>query len=117
MAAPQTDPGMIMVNVVPGGATRSGDRARPDTPARHSTQWETNFHERIGTPQTTIATAVRTTATATSGPAGLIWQPAGISGPRRTLADLRHVWTGRTRTPHPGSDSDRDFDSNPHLDW
>lgn len=83
----------------------------------HSPQRETNFHERIGTPRMPIATAVRTTATDPSGPAGPLWQPAGIPGPRRTLADLKNAWLNRARTPQPGPGSNRDSSTDPDLDW
>ena len=61
---------------------------------------EANLHQRLGTPEIPVATAVHTPTTSPEGPAGPVWQPVGTHGPRHRLAALAQVWrTTRGRQP------------------
>lgn len=53
---------------------------------------EANLRRHIGTPPVPVATAVHTLATAPEGPAGPVWLPAGVTGPRYRLAELADAW-------------------------
>lgn len=53
---------------------------------------EANLRKALATPDVPVATAVHTATTASDGPAGPVWLPAGSTGPRRRLIALRDAW-------------------------
>ncbi|MFD0850845.1 replication-relaxation family protein, partial [Actinomadura adrarensis] len=53
---------------------------------------EANLRRLIGTPPVPVATAVQLPTSAPEGPAGPVWLPAGITGPRQRLATLANAW-------------------------
>ncbi|MFI0352843.1 replication-relaxation family protein [Actinomadura sp. 9N407] len=53
---------------------------------------EANLRQLLATPRIPVATAVHTPSTSAEGPAGAVWLPAGISGPRQRLAALADAW-------------------------
>ncbi|TDC68429.1 hypothetical protein E1200_11620 [Actinomadura sp. GC306] len=57
-----------------------------------SSKREANLRRLLGTPEIPVATAVHTPASSFHGPAGPVWQPAGATGPRRSLGDLARLW-------------------------
>lgn len=77
---------------------------------------EANLRRLLGTPPTPVATAVHTPpattadtfttaldGTALAGPAGPVWLPAGITGPRQQLAALADAWTAPDQPRMPPS--------------
>lgn len=62
------------------------------TPAR-----EANLRKALGTPPVPVATAVHTPPSSVDGPAGAVWLPVGVTGPRRRLAALAHAWDAPDR--------------------
>ncbi|MFG2019243.1 replication-relaxation family protein [Actinomadura geliboluensis] len=53
---------------------------------------EANLRRLLSVPGVPVATAVQTPATSREGPAGIVWLPAGITGPRQRLATLADAW-------------------------
>ncbi|MFC9973897.1 replication-relaxation family protein [Spirillospora sp. NPDC127200] len=75
-----------------------------------STTREANLRRLLDAPEIPVATAVHTPAVpgrtpGHAGPAGAVWLPAGVTGPRRRLAALPDVWGGY-RQPDTESDTD-----------
>jgi hypothetical protein len=69
-----------------------------------STARETNLRKVVGVPEVPVATAVHTpAATASEGPAGRVWLPAGSTGPRLRLAELADAWPEITQPQVPRS--------------
>ncbi|MGP4024369.1 replication-relaxation family protein [Actinomadura sp. 3N407] len=53
---------------------------------------EANLRKLLGVPGVPVATAVQTPTTSGEGPAGAVWLPAGIRGPRQRLTALADAW-------------------------
>ncbi len=53
---------------------------------------EANLRRLLGVPGVPVATAVHTPTTSGEAPAGAVWLPAGITGPRQRLATLADAW-------------------------
>ncbi|MBO2451629.1 replication-relaxation family protein [Actinomadura barringtoniae] len=71
---------------------------------------EANLRRLIGTPPVPVATAVHTPASMPEGPAGAVWLPAGVRGPRRRLAALADAWEF-TSPPQPDTEPDAEPDA------
>ncbi|MFB4317629.1 replication-relaxation family protein [Actinomadura sp. 21ATH] len=56
---------------------------------------EANLRKVLGLPRIPVATAVQAPATSVEGPAGAVWLPVGITGPRQRLAALSDAWEYR----------------------
>ncbi|MGI5165636.1 replication-relaxation family protein [Spirillospora sp. CA-253888] len=69
---------------------------------------EANLRRLLGVPQVPVATAVHSTAG--DGPAGAVWLPAGVTGPRRRLAALADAWATPDRPRDLRSDRSWDLD-------
>lgn len=71
-----------------------------------SAKRETNLRRLLGAPEIPVATAVHAAAASSAGPAGPVWQPAGDTGPRRSLSDLARLWrTVPRQDDAPGSEA------------
>ncbi|MBO2454354.1 replication-relaxation family protein [Actinomadura barringtoniae] len=66
---------------------------------------EANLRRLLTDPPVPVATAVHTPDTALEGPAGAVWFPAGVTAPRRRLADLANAW--EFTDPEPARDGDQ----------
>ncbi|MFG1998642.1 replication-relaxation family protein [Spirillospora sp. NPDC048911] len=69
---------------------------------------EANLRRLLGTPPVPVATAVHTPSTALEGPAGAVWLPAGVTAPRRRLAELANAWEFTGPEPPPDDPFTRD---------